>query len=148
VKVLTIVAALVVACGTPASNPPAQASPTGQVVELTWASYQLNVEPRFRLIFEGGTDTVRPSELRIVMPSGASVASAAFVASAGDPLQLCGAGAGKGSNPPPGPMRSTVSAAEQLFKDFIRQPADFRVEAKVADTWRPTRLTLLCHATQ
>ncbi len=84
------------------------------------------------------------------MLSGAAVASAPTVPSASDPLKLCGGGAIKGSSsaPPTGVLRATLGVAEQQFKDFLRQPDDFRVEAKIADVWRPTRLTFLCAATQ
>jgi len=36
----------------------------------------------------------------------------------------------------------------QLFEDFIRDPASFRVEARIGYAWRPTRLTFLCVATE
>ncbi len=122
---------------------------TSNEVELFWASYQMDPEAHYRLIFEGGTDALRPTEVRIVMLSGATVASAAAVAipNDGDPLLLCGPT--KSSAPRLyGPVRATLVVPEQLFKDFIREPTAFRVEAKVADAWRPTRLTHLCDASQ
>lgn len=134
---------LLASCGGSAS--PGAASPSPLEVELSWAAYQLNAEPRFRLMFEGSNEVSRPSEVRLVLPSGASVASAPMISTVNDPLQLCGADK---SPRPKGPFRATLTPSEQLFRDFIRQPADFRVEARVGDTWRPTRLTLLCHATE
>jgi hypothetical protein len=140
------VAAVFVAC-TATSVPASQATPTTREVDLVWASYQMNDEPHYRLIFEGGSDGARPSEVRIVMPPGATVASAPTVPSASEPLRLCGPT--KTSEPRLyGPLRATLAMPEQQFKDFIRQPADFRVEAKIGDAWRPTRLTLLCHVQQ
>ena len=68
-----------------------------------------------------------------------------MISTVNDPLQLCGADK---TPRPKGPLRATLTPPEQLFRDFIRQPADFRVEAKVGDTWHPTRLNLLCHATE
>jgi hypothetical protein len=130
-------------------DPARQSSSTGDV-ELFYASYQMNAEPHYRLIFEGGSDVVRPSEVRIAMPSGATVASALTVPvpSASEPMLLCGPT--KTSDPRLyGPLRATLAVPDQqVFKDFIREPGAFRVEAKVADAWRATRLTLLCHASQ
>jgi hypothetical protein len=117
-------------------------------VELFYASYQMNAEPHYRLIFEGGSDAIRPSEVRIVMPSGATVASALTVPSDSDPMLLCGPTKTSDARRY-GPLRATLPIPDQqLFKDFIREPALFRVQAKVADAWRSTRLTLLCHASQ
>jgi hypothetical protein len=119
-------------------------------VELFYASYQMNAEPHYRLIFEGGSDAIRPSEVRIVMPSGATVASALTVPvpSDNEPMLLCGPTKTSDARRY-GPLRATVPMPDQqVFKDFIREPAAFRVEAKVADAWRSTRLTLLCHASQ
>lgn len=125
-------------------------SPSNGDIELFYASYQMNAEPRYRLIFEGGSDAVRPSEVRIAMPSGATVASALTVPvpSASEPMLLCAPAKTSGSRLY-GPLRATLAVRDQqVFKDFIREPGAFRVEAKVADAWRATRLTLLCHAIQ
>jgi hypothetical protein len=123
-------------------------SPSSGDVELFYASYQMHAEPHYRLIFEGGNDVVRPSEVRIAMPSGATVASAFTVPvpSPSEPMLLCGPT--KSSDPRLyGPLRATLAVPhQQVFQDFIREPGAFRVEAKVADAWRATRLTLLCHA--
>ena len=117
-------------------------------VELFYASYQMNAEPHYRLIFEGGSDATRPSEVRIVTPSGATVASALTVLSDSEPMLLCGPTKTSDARRY-GPLRATLPMPDQqLFKDFIREPAAFRVEARVGDTWRSTRLTLLCHASQ
>ena len=136
------------ACVATGDNPPR--SQSTRDVELFYASYQMNAEPHYRLIFEGGSDVVRPSEVRIVMPSGATVVSAPTVPvpSDSEPMLLCGPTKTSDARLY-GPLRATLAMPDQqLFKDFIREPAAFRVEAKVADAWRSTRLTLLCHASQ
>lgn len=136
------------ACAAPVATAPS-ATATSNELELFWASYQMNAEPHFRLIFEGGTDAVRPTEVRIVLPSGAIGASAPAVTvpNDNDPLVLCGPT--KTSVPRLyGPVRATVAVPDQLFKDFIREGTGFRVEARIADAWRPTRLTHLCDASQ
>ena len=143
-RAIILAAAFLVACT--ATVPPPQ-GPSSREVDLVWASYQMNDEPHYRLIFEGGTDVVRPSEVRVVTAAGAAVASALTVPSDSEPLRLCGPTKTSDSRLY-GPLRATVAMPEQQFKDLIRQPGDFRVEAKVGDTWRPTRLTLLCHAQQ
>ena len=133
---IVLSAAFVVTCTTP-----------GRDVELVWASYQMNDEPQYRLIFEGGSGDVRPSEVRITTAAGTTVASASTVPTDGEPPRLCGAT--KTSEPRLyGPLRATVAMPEQQFKDFIRDPAAFRVEARAGDSWRPTRLSLLCHVQQ
>src|SRR5688572_31469122 len=110
----------------------------------------MNAEPHYRFIFEGGIDVVRPSAVRVAMPPGATVASPLTfpVPSPSQPMLLCGPT--KSSDPRLyGPLRATLAVPDQqVFKDFIREPGAFRVEAKVADAWRATRLTLLCHAIQ
>jgi hypothetical protein len=129
---------------------PAQPTPSTGDVELLYASYQMNAEPHYRLIFEGGNDVLRPSEVRITMPSGLTVASAptVLVPSDSEPMLLCGPTKTSDARRY-GPLRATLAVPDhQLFKDFIREPGAFRVEAKVADAWRSTRLTLLCHAIQ
>src|SRR5687768_2976048 len=133
-----------------ATGDPSRQSPSAGDVDLFYASYQMDAEPHYRLIFEGGTDVVRPSEVRIAMPSGATVASAPTVPvpSASEPMLLCGATKTSEARLY-GPLRATLAMPDQqVFKDFIREPIAFRVEAKVADAWRATRLTLLCHAIQ
>jgi hypothetical protein len=133
-----------------ATGDTARQSPSSGDVELFYASYQMNAEPHYRLIFEGGSDVVRPSEVRIAMPSGATVASALTVPvpSASEPMLLCGHTKASGTRLY-GPLRATLAMPDQqVFKDFIREPGAFRVEAKVADAWRSTRLMLLCHAIQ
>ena len=145
---LLLIALSLSACVT--SGDPSPQSPSTGEIELFYASYQMHAEPHYRLIFEGGSDLVRPSEVRIAMPSGATVASALTVPvpSASEPMLLCGPT--KTSDPRLyGPLRATLAIPDQqTFKDFIREPGAFRVEAKVADAWRATRLTLLCHAMQ
>ena len=126
-----------------------QQSSTGDV-ELFYASYQMNAEPHYRLIFEGGTDVLRPSAVRIAMPSGVTISSAPTVPvpSDSEPMLLCGPTKTSDARRY-GPLRATLAMPDQqVFKDFIREPAAFLVEAKVADAWRSTRLTLLCHASQ
>ena len=133
-----------------ATGDPSPQSPSTGDVELFYASYQMDAEPHYRLIFEGGSDVVRPSEVRIAMPSGSTVASALTVPvpSDSEPMLLCGPTKTSDARLY-GPLRATLAMPDQqVFKDFIREPGAFRVEAKVADTWRSTRLTLLCHASQ
>jgi hypothetical protein len=145
-KVIALAAvAAVIACST-AGSPTAKQT-ADQKVELFWASYQLHAEPRYRLIFEGGTDTLRPTEVRILLPSGSTVASAPTVPSTSDPLRLCGPTKNADARLY-GPVRAALPVDEGLFKDFIRQPADFRVEAKLQGQWQATRLTNLCHASE
>lgn len=81
------------------------------------------------------------------MPSGAIVAAAPTVPvpSDSEPIRLCGPTKTSDARLY-GPLRATLAVTQQLFKDFIREPAAFRVEAKIADAWRSTRLTVLCHA--
>ena len=133
-----------------ATGDPSPQRPSTGDIELFYASYQMNAEPHYRLIFEGGSDAVRPSEVRIAMPSGSTVASALTVPvpSANEPMLLCGPTKTSDARLY-GPLRATLAMPDQqVFKDFIREPGAFRVEAKVADAWRSTRLTLLCHASQ
>jgi hypothetical protein len=122
---------------------------TGEV-ELFYASYQMHAEPHYRLIFEGGNDVLRPSEVRIMMPSGVTIASAPTVPVPSDPEPMLLCGPTKTSDARLyGPLRATLAMRDpQVFKDFIREPSAFRVEAKVADAWRSTRLSLLCHASE
>jgi hypothetical protein len=147
-RTVSLAGALLLACTAPATTT-SPGTTTSNGLELFWASYQMNAEPHYRLIFEGGTDAVRPTEVRIVLPSGATAASATAVSvpNDNDPLLLCGPT--KTSAPRLyGPVRATVAVSDQLFKDFIRQGTGFRVEARIADAWRPTRLTHLCDASQ
>lgn len=125
-------------------------SPSTGDVELFYASYQMNAEPHYRLIFEGGNDVVRPSEVRIVMPPGATVASALTVPvpSGSEPMLLCGPTKASDARLY-GPLRATLAMPDQqLFKDFIREPGAFRVDRHASATLASTRLTLLCHASQ
>lgn len=133
-----------------ATGDPSRQSPSTGDVDLFYASYQMDAEPHYRLIFEGGSDVVRPSEVRIVVPSGTTVASALTVPvpSDGEPMLLCGPTKTSDARLY-GPLRATLAMPDQqVFKEFIREPTAFRVEAKVAGAWRSTRLTLLCHASQ
>jgi hypothetical protein len=143
-----LIALSLTACTATGANAPGSQS-SGDV-ELFYASYQMNAEPHYRLIFEGGSEVVRPSEVRIVTASGATVVSAPTVAVPSDrePMLLCGPTKTSDTRLY-GPLRATLAMPDQqLFKDFIREPGAFRVEAKVAEAWRSTRLTLLCHASE
>jgi hypothetical protein len=125
-------------------------------VGMYWASYQMNAEPHYRLIFEGGTEQMTFTELRIRDASGAIVASATVVPAEEEALRLCGGGIPKGvpvATPVPtyrpglfGAARATVPASESVFRAFINDAAKFRVEILTGPTWMPVIPTNLCHA--
>jgi hypothetical protein len=125
---------------------------------MYWASYQMNTEPHYLLIFEGGFESVTPTELRLRDASGAVIASARVVASEQEPLRLCGGGIPKGlpvTTPVPtykpglyGPSRATVQVTESLFRDFINDTGKFKVELRVGSSWMTVIPYNLCHAQQ
>jgi hypothetical protein len=124
---------------------------------MFWASYQMNAEPHYRLIFEGGYEVPgRFAEVRIRDAGGAVIASATVVPSEQEALRLCAGGIPKGipvTTPVPtyrpglyGPDRATVAVSERVFREFIRDASTFRVEALVASTWMRVTPHNLCHA--
>lgn len=139
------------ACANPASPPQAPTQSPGAVPQqspvasfagppLYWASYEFHTEPRFRLIFEGGTPA--PEEVRISDMTGTVRASSLTAPVSTDPLRLCARGTTYGT------ARATLSVAEDLFRDFIRDESRFVVEVRFGGNWSQASLANLCHATQ
>jgi hypothetical protein len=147
-------ALLVVACGdrAPTAGPspssttdatPSSSPTVAAAVHLYWASYQFNDEPKFRLMFEGGTEGTPPTDVRIVDGGGALVGSAPMVPSQSEPIRMCGA-----RNPPFGPVRATVLVSADDFRLFVATPSAYRVEARVSGSWVTSALTRVCDASQ
>jgi hypothetical protein len=155
--VLAWAALLGLACGGPgggggpsagaiASSASQAATAQVEAVPLFWASYQLNQEPHYRLIFEGGSDGLKPESVRITDLTGKPLAGADTVPSAAETLRLCGA---TRQAPPTlyGPVRATVIVDETLFTDFsFKRSSDYKVEVRIGTSWLPAVLTNLCHA--
>jgi hypothetical protein len=149
-----------VACETPptASSssvaPSAGSSSTARIDtdRLFWGAYQMNAEPHYRLIFEGGTTRNVLTDLRLLDASGAVRASTPFVPSSSDPMRLCPGGKGPGvvtAGPSGfGPWRATLAVDAQLFKDVLDSSSSYRVEVQVGGSWRSIALTYVCAATQ
>jgi hypothetical protein len=122
---------------------------------MYWASYQTNAEPHYRLIFEGGRESVPLKELRIRDASGALIASASMVPSEQERLRLCAGGITKGTPTTPVPTyyrpglygwaRATLPVPENVFHDFISDAGTLKVEALVASTWMTVISHNLCH---
>jgi hypothetical protein len=147
-------ALLVVACGDraatadPSLSSAAAATPSpsptiAAAVHLYWASYQFSDEPKFRLMFEGGSEPAAPTEVRILDARGALVGSAPMVPSQSEPIRMCGA-----RNPPFGPARATVIVSADDFRLFVATPSAYRVEARVSGSWMTSALTRVCDASQ
>jgi hypothetical protein len=95
-------------------------------VGMYWASYQMNAEPHYRLIFEGGTEQMTLTELRIRDASGAIVASATVVPAEEEALRLCGGGIPKGGTGRDAginlPARTLRSSAGDCARERERLP--------------------------
>lgn len=143
------------ACASPPASAPAPPAPTplagspspgpGATADgtlLYWASYEFHTEPRFQILFEGGTPVRAPDEVRVLDRSGAARASATTSPVGSEALRLCARGTTYGT------VRASLPVSEGLFREFIRDESRFVVHVRFGSTWSPASLANLCHATQ
>jgi hypothetical protein len=141
---------------TTSSDGPCGVAATCPGVDMYWASYQMNSEPHYRLIFEGGVESRALTEVRIRDAVGSVIARANVVPSEQETLRLCAGGITRGvpvTTPVPtyrpglyGPDRATVLVSESVFREFIRDASPYKVEALVGSTWMQVAPHNLCHA--
>jgi hypothetical protein len=121
----------------PTSVPTTPSTPAGST--LHWMSFQTNVEPNYRLLYEGGSD-VRFTDVRLLAPDGTVVGQAVAVPTANEVMRICGSPATYG------PLRATLAVPTQSgLGDVIRRPDAYRVEARIAGEWKPAALVNDCH---
>ena len=127
------------ASATTSPTPTPMASTPPAALTLHWMSFDTPVEPRHRLLYEGGGE-VRFSDVRLLAPDGSVVAQATAVASATEVMRMCG------RSLPYGPLRATLAVPTQsILGDVIRRPDAYRVEALIAGEWKPAALVNECH---
>lgn len=108
---------------------------------LHWMSLSLHSEPRYRVLYEGGSDASF-TELRMVGPDGRIVATAASVPSADESLRLCG----RDAPATYGPVRATlILPTQDVLHDVIQRPEAYPVEALVGGSWLRVALVNECH---
>jgi len=107
-------------------------------------SFSHHSEPRYQLLYEGGEGTSF-TELRLIGPDGAVVATVPATPSATETLRLCSGGR---SGPTTyGPLRTTlILPTQDILGDVIRRPDAYRVEVKVNSAWVGASLVNVCHA--
>jgi hypothetical protein len=106
-------------------------------------SLSLHSEPRYRLLYEGGSETSF-TQLRLIGPDGGIVAAADAVPSADEVIRMCGGG--RGASTSYGALRATVILPTQaLLGDVIRRPDAYRVEVLSRGSWVPVALVNECH---
>jgi hypothetical protein len=122
-------------------SPSSTASPNpAPALTLHWMSFGAHTEPRYRLIYEGGSD-VPFTEVRLLGRDGTVVAQAVAVPVAGEVMRMCSLAG------PFGPTRATLALpTRELFNDVISRPDAYRVEARVAGEWRAAAAVVECHA--
>jgi hypothetical protein len=120
-------------------SPSSTASPNpAPALTLHWMSFGAHTEPRYRLIYEGGSD-VAFTEVRLLGPDGTVVAQAVAVPVASEVMRLCSLAG------PFGPTRATLASTRELFNDVISRPDAYRVEARVAGEWKAAAVVVECH---
>jgi hypothetical protein len=121
-------------------SPSSTASPNpAPALTLHGMSFGAHTEPRYRLIYEGGSD-VAFTDVRLLAPDGVVVAQAAAVATRGEVMGIC-------AHPVSfGPTRATLALTRELFNDVISRPDAYRVEARVAGEWKAAAAVVECHA--
>lgn len=131
----------------PSAIPSATTSPTptptpstaAAALTLHWMSFETPIEPRYRLLYEGGGD-VGFTEVRLLAPDGSVVAQATAVPTATEVMRMCGRSLIYG------PLRATLAVPTQsVLADVIRRPDAYRVEARIAGEWKAAGLVNECH---
>jgi hypothetical protein len=101
-------------------------------------SFDTNIEPRYRLLYEGGD--VPFTDVRLLAPDGSLVAQAMAVPTTTEVMRMCGRPLTYG------PLRATLAVPTQsVLGDVIRRPDAYRVEARIAGEWKPAALVNECH---
>lgn len=104
-------------------------------------SLSLHNEPRYRLLYEGGSEGSF-TQLRLIGPDGRVVAMADGVRSADEVIRLCGRNAPASY----GAVRATlILATQDLLSDVIRRPDAYRVEVISGGSWMRVALVNECH---
>lgn len=124
----------------PSATAPSTETAAGRAVY--WASYEFHDEPKFRLLFEGGTPASDIDEVRVTDKGGTILASSVAVPVEEEPIRLCGRSTRYGTS------RATIAVAEDLFDAFIQDGSKFIVQVRTGSTWTNANLANLCHATQ
>ena len=122
------------------------ASPSARPLVIHWMSFQHHAEPRYQLLYEGGS-VGEFTQLRLIGSDGAAIASGLATPTADAVLQMC-TGSKSGQPPPPfGAIRVTLSLASQVqFGAVLRDPDRYRVEVLAHETWTLVTLVHNCDA--
>ncbi|HEY8759155.1 MAG TPA: hypothetical protein VIM83_05120 [Candidatus Limnocylindria bacterium] len=157
-----LAAVLMITCGQtvhspgPTSSDPSAGSlssksatpvPTEGPLMLHAVSWSRNETPHEQILFEGGGDPSAFSELRLLGPDGAPIASGSPVLSALEVMRICPGSKTNEPAPVYGALRVTVSlASQQQLGDVIGHPERYRVEVLARGTWQAVPFIFECHA--
>ena len=117
-----------------ASTPVTSAGDPTAPVPFEWSTHTSHRPDGHRLHLQGGTLHAIPSEVRLVSPTGQTIASAPAVQLTDSDDGLCGERRGVARADLPLPAADIAK-----FRDGW--PAGYRVEVLVGGVWRPAQLT-------
>lgn len=120
--------------------------PPEAVLTLDAMSWSRNATPHEQILFEGGEPNAF-TELRLLGPDGASIASASAVPRALEAMEVCSGSKTNAPAPVYGALRVTVSLASQAqLSDVIGHPERYRVVVLSNGQWQQVLFVFECHA--
>ena len=116
------------------------------VLTLHAMSWSRNATPHEQILFEGGEPNAF-TELRLLGPDGATIASASSVPRALEAMQVCPGSKTNEPAPVYGALRVTLSLASQAqLSDVIGHPERYRVVVLANGKWQQALVVFECHA--
>jgi hypothetical protein len=108
-------------------------------------SWSRSATPHEQILFEGG-DLDDFSELRLLGPDGAPIASGGPVPSALEVMHVCSGSKTNEPAPVYGALQVTLSlASQEQLRDVIGHPERYRVEVLAEGVWQPAPFVFECH---
>jgi len=131
--------------GSPSSSRPSPV-PTERPLTLHGMTWSRNATPHEQILFEGGEPNDF-SELRLLGPDGATIASGSPVPSALEIMCICPGSKTNEPAPAYGALRVTLSLGSQAqLGDVIGHPERYRVVVLANGHWQHVPFVFECHA--